>query len=205
LGEGDFPFAHGLFSFFQEDTMTLKDTDGRDEGYGVVTTKEDDLTHAKIECLSEMSRRGCLKASAFEHEARDPGHILHDEFTWDDTECGVKYRKIEGRRLVGKFRVHVVVSQVTEKRAFSVKISAPDPQRVLAGLYYPVFSPGQNEQYVPTDSFDDEQLGAAELREWRKVMDLAKRAGGYSQMIGFRERNGVTAREILEPLVRYLE
>jgi len=32
--------------------------------------------------------------------AADPTHLFHEEFTWDDRVCGVKWRRDEARRLV---------------------------------------------------------------------------------------------------------
>lgn len=53
-------------------------------------------------------RDGMLIPDAVVNEAADPASPLHEQFTWDDRECGAKYRLIEAGMLIRKAKIQIV-------------------------------------------------------------------------------------------------
>jgi hypothetical protein len=68
--------------------------------------------------LEQIAKLGLINPHTVVERARDPDSALHDQFTWDDTEAGNKWRLEEARRLIRVFVVQPVVEGKEPVRAF---------------------------------------------------------------------------------------
>lgn len=75
--------------------------------------------------------RGGRSAEAVLEAARDPGHVLHRAFTWDDGIAAHQYRLEEARRLLRS-----IVVLTPDKRTCRAVISVR-PNGSNAAFYYP--------------------------------------------------------------------
>jgi hypothetical protein len=80
---------------------------------------ESDLNSAVVAELNRIASEngGLLQPCAVVDAAREPASILHDRFTWDDSEAAEQYRLWQARQLI---RCSVVIEPRTETtvRAF---------------------------------------------------------------------------------------
>lgn len=66
---------------------------------------------------------GLLRASDVVEAASDPSSVLHDRFTWDDTEAASRWRDHEARELLRVVRISLTI----EDRSFVVPMVVHDP------------------------------------------------------------------------------
>lgn len=60
---------------------------------------------AAIQKLADKNRDGVCHPSALVAAARDPRHVCHDMFEWDDTAAAEAYRVDQSRRIIRSVRV----------------------------------------------------------------------------------------------------
>ena len=64
----------------------------------------------QLEAMKEIAKRGggVITPAAVIRAARNPKHVLHGAFTWDDTEAAKKWRVLEAQRLIRRFTIETV-------------------------------------------------------------------------------------------------
>jgi hypothetical protein len=104
--------------------------------------------------------RGTLTPALVVDEARDPQHVLHSRFEWDDSVAGEKYRRAQAQELIRS--VKVVYREATEtERAKSVRAF-----HAIRREHGHVYEPAEK---VVEDPFAKKLLLADMEREWRAL------------------------------------
>ena len=65
---------------------------------------------------------GALTPDAVVDASRHKTHPLHDQFNWDDTQCGIDWRRQQARQLIA--RVTVVLAKTTPRGVVNVTCRA---------------------------------------------------------------------------------
>lgn len=117
---------------------------------------------------------GRLTARIVLDEARDPGHPLHDRFTWDDEVAGERYRLGQARDLIRT--VKVVYRQATARtgaRSVRAYHSVPDGE---GRSFRPV-------QEVAEDEFMLKLVLSEMERDWRLLKERYGRMAQFAAMV----------------------
>ena len=131
------------------------------------------MADLKAELLAIRKQYGRLTADLVLDEARDPGHVLHGRFCWDDGEAAERYRLGQARNLIRS--VKVTYQRPTGEKASVrqfVSIDRSDAAAPATG-------------YLPTEeALADPLTAKILLRQMQRDVDslLAK----YEQMTEFR-------------------
>jgi hypothetical protein len=106
--------------------------------------------------------------------ARDPKHILHDQFTWDDAEAAERYRLMQARELL-RIKIHVTIAPG--------KIT-----RVALAVRTPT-NGGHQPGYVRTDLVQQQSVNARLMldREVEGIGYLVKRGRNLAALKGLSE------------------
>jgi hypothetical protein len=84
-----------------------------------------EIRHETIKAaLAKIAKEGKLTAETVVEKASNPRHPLHDEFEWDDTVAGAKWRLEQARELIRY--VHVTITTDTETRRCHVYVRDPE-------------------------------------------------------------------------------
>lgn len=83
----------------------MSETVNIDGEVAVVTGGNTEILHA-LEKIYE--RDGDLQVRAVVEEARDENSPLHGEFTWEDDEAAERWREVEARNLIRRFKLEIV-------------------------------------------------------------------------------------------------
>jgi hypothetical protein len=78
----------------------------------------------KVALASIETATGELTDDAVVQAARDPGHVLHGYFDWDDTTAAAKWRLQQARRLITSVTVRVSFDEQTV--VVPVYVRSPD-------------------------------------------------------------------------------
>jgi hypothetical protein len=132
------------------------------------------MTHQqKKAALEEIeARHGSLTASLVVEEARNPRHVLHTQFDWDDKRAASKHRLDTARALIASVRVIVVI----EDRNISVVGFVHNPASVGQG-YIALSSLAQNR----------ENAQSAILVELERIIGAIQRARSIAEGLGLSE------------------
>ena len=85
--------------------------------------------------LRELAERdGLITPQTVLEAASEPSSPLHDHFTWDDTEAARKYRLVEARSLITRYKITV---QKSPDETVRVRAFAHIPAEDGAGFYVP--------------------------------------------------------------------
>lgn len=122
------------------------------------TTSGRELVRQTLLALAE-DNGGRLDQRTVVDAAREPTHILHDRFTWDDSVAGERYRLMQAGVLIRQARVTIIrVDDTTREIAVdSVRaLESPGSERSKRG------APRKGGSYVPSrDIASDPELRAA--------------------------------------------
>jgi hypothetical protein len=115
---------------------------------------------------------GILTPAMIVEAARDPDHVLHSHFQWDDEKAAEAWRRTQARRLV-----RVVRQQYIDKRG--------EPQQIR--VFHSVPNRAVGRSYVPLDELEANQEMS---REVARQMDIDWRnfKRRYSQYTDFMAR-----------------
>jgi hypothetical protein len=80
---------------------------------------------AALEKIRRQNGPGGLTPAALVEAARDPEHVLHPEFCWDDSEAAEKWREQQARVLINSIRI-VVIDDGIEPKAVIAFISVEE-------------------------------------------------------------------------------
>lgn len=76
------------------------------------------------DCVNELEKLGEVTPENLVELARDEKNILHDEFEWDDSIAGEKYRIQQARQMIANIRVNYIQSDdETEKKPIQAFVS----------------------------------------------------------------------------------
>lgn len=112
--------------------------------------------------LQHMDRRGEIDPNSIIETARDPRHVLHKKFEWDDTKAAHQHRLNQARQLIRA--VVVTRSTVQQPTPIPVKafVKSPDPDN----------SPRYRSTMKIRDVVGDIQVTM--LRELRRALSIKK-------------------------------
>ena len=88
--------------------------------------------------LTEIAEKhdGYLSPVAVLEAARNPDSVLHEEFEWDDSEAGEKYRLLQAAAIIRKARITIVRKEIQAKtvriettREYQSRPSARNPEQ----------------------------------------------------------------------------
>lgn len=126
------------------------------------------------QALERLERDGRLTPEAVLAEARDPQHVLHAEFEWDDAVAGGQYRLMQARRLIR-----------------SIVDVLDDATREISVVRYvrDATLPPDQQGYVSMDQARQEPATAAAIMayELARVEAILKRAENLSGALGMRQ------------------
>lgn len=122
--------------------------------------------------LMDLEREGRLSPYDVVDAARDPTHVLHNHFEWDDTVAAERFRLSQARRLIRS--IELVVIQ--ETRVISAVAYVRDP---VAAKQEPGYS------RVVAISDDHEKARAVVLAELARVQAHLARARSLASVLGF--------------------
>jgi len=124
--------------------------------------------------LAEMERliksgRGTLTPERMLRFAEKPDTALHSVFTWDDTECGQKWRLHEAHAYI---RARVTVIQRGEAEAVSVRAFVSLPSDRVRGAYRPI-----------VQVLNDDDLRAEMIAEARREFGVFRSKFGHLEKL----------------------
>ena len=113
--------------------------------------------------LADLEAEGRLTPDNVVDAARDPQHVLHEEFEWDDTKAGPLYRQSQARTLIRAVKLEMTVH--------SIKITVP-------AYVHDSELPNGTQGYVALTRIrsDDERKHHALRAELDRVRNAADRA-----------------------------
>ena len=119
--------------------------------------------------MEKLAIRDVLTPEQVVEAARDPASPLHEEFEWDDTEAGHKWRLNQARTLIRSVRVTIQVQNV--------------PVPTIAYIHDPE-ADGQGYRHVSQVRNDAEVAQRALAREINRVGSSAARARDIALGLG---------------------
>lgn len=65
------------------------------------------MASAKVRaaCIKALERDGTITAQRLLKAATNPDHLMNEDFEWDDTKCGKKYRLNQARGYIAAVRI----------------------------------------------------------------------------------------------------
>ena len=121
--------------------------------------------------LRQAEEEGRLTPEYLVEQARDPSHILHEEFTWEDREAAHQHRMMQARQIIRGVRYKVTIREVVLRpRAY---VHDPD-------------LPADEQGYISVAriSGDSERAQRAFEREVERVRSAALRGVELGQALG---------------------
>ena len=93
--------------------------------------------------------RGKLTPALVVDVARDPDHVLHNRFEWDDSVAGERYRRDQAHELIRSVRVNYVSARTEEPLSIRAFQAVKDPDD----------TDGRKYVYVPTEAMVQDPIG----------------------------------------------
>ena len=118
----------------------------------------------KLKALQAIeAASGVLTPEAVLEAAKSPESILHDSFTWDDSEAAHQHRLYQARKLISSVKVQIKTETQTISTVFYVR----DPN-----------APKETQGYVSLNHLkrDDDLAREALLQEFSRVASALERA-----------------------------
>jgi hypothetical protein len=111
---------------------------------------------------------GRLDPDEIEAEARDDAHPLHPYLEWDDTEAGIKYRRLQIQKHLREISI--------EREVFT-----PIPRAVMVRAFH---STRDDRRYVPLDVVEADPALMEDILERMKadIADLRRKYRAHEQV-----------------------
>lgn len=90
--------------------METTETPEKKSKGGVPATAGDALKVKKTQALLQCrdGDTGIISAQSIVEAARDPSHVLHDDFEWDDSKAGEAFRLVQAEGLIRRYKITVI-------------------------------------------------------------------------------------------------
>jgi len=122
------------------------------------------MENLKLKALQQIeAASGVLTPEAVIEAAKNPESVLHDAFTWDDTEAAHSFRLYQARKLISSVKVQIN----TESRTISTVFYVRDPSAAKDLQGYVSLNRLRN---------DEELAREALLQEFSRVASMLERA-----------------------------
>lgn len=130
--------------------------------------------------------RGKLTPALVVDVARDPDHVLHNRFEWDDSVAGERYRRDQAHELIRSVRVNYVSARTEEPLSIRAFQAVKDPDD----------TDGRKYVYVPTEAVVQDpivmRLILADMeRDWRNLRRRWEEFDEFWNMVGEDVRVGL--------------
>lgn len=130
--------------------------------------------------------RGKLTPALVVDVARDPDHVLHNRFEWDDSIAGERYRRDQAHELIRSVRVNYVSARTEEPLSIRAFQAVKDPDD----------TDGRKYVYVPTEAVVQDpivmRLILADMeRDWRNLRRRWEEFDEFWNMVGEDVRVGL--------------
>lgn len=130
--------------------------------------------------------RGKLTPALVVDVARDPNHVLHNRFEWDDSVAGERYRRDQAHELIRSVRVNYVSARTEEPLSIRAFQAVKDPDD----------TDGRKYVYVPTEAVVQDpivmRLILADMeRDWRNLRRRWEEFDEFWNMVGEDVRVGL--------------
>ena len=138
-------------------------------------------TSETLEALGDIETlHGVVRPETVVEVARDPNHVLHKHFDWDNTSAGDKYRLQQARALITSYKITVtydhpgggvrkvtipaMVQPVKEAGYVSVEVAMTDTdQRAQVVAMYKTRFRNLSDRVTAFDEFENVRLAIDEL------------------------------------------
>lgn len=143
------------------------------------------MTRAAQAILEEIyRRRGALSPELLVDEATDPGHPMHSQFEWDDTEAARQYRLVQAAQIIRNVKVTITPSEAAKPirvRAWVARqeltdVDVQSGEDVTAGQYIPV-------EVVAADPNLKTAWANTLIRDWKRLRKRADDAQWFLDYI----------------------
>jgi hypothetical protein len=119
-----------------------------------------------------QDRTGRLTAELIVNTARDPKHLLHGQFEWDNSIAGEQWRIVQARRLIRRVETIYVVNNYEIRTVAYVRDPSVDPA-------------DQGYRSVIHLAKEPDDARVAVLAEFGRVAAYLKRARDVSTALGY--------------------